>query len=79
MGGPASTSTYSFSKLLLKDVKVKKKQVLKLADKVDFSALDDYTGTLKSYINSEIRSGRFLQDTSMSTEEYVDYISNPID
>jgi len=66
----------SFSKLLLKDVKTKKKQLLKLAYKVDFSALDDYTSTLKSYINSEIRSGRFLQDTAMSTEEYVGYISN---
>ena len=69
-------SKSSFGKLLLKDVKVKKKQLLKLADKVDFSALDDYTSTLKSYINSEIRSGRFLEDTSMSTEEYVSYISN---
>ena len=69
-------SKSSFSKLLLKDVKTKKKQLLKLADKVDFSALDDYTSTLKSYINSEIRSGRFLEDTSMSTEEYVSYISN---
>tara|TARA_B110000211_G_scaffold186781_1_gene212090 strand:+ start:1961 stop:3931 length:1971 start_codon:yes stop_codon:yes gene_type:complete len=69
-------SKSSFSKLLLKDVKTKKKQLLKLADKVDFSALDDYTSTLKSYINSEIRSGRFLEDTLMSTEEYVSYISN---
>ena len=69
-------SKSNFSKLLLKDVKLKKKQVLKLADKVDFSALDDYTGTLKSYINSEIRSGRFLEDTSISTEEYVNYINN---
>jgi len=69
-------SKSSFSKLLLKDVKTKKKQLLKLADKVDFSSLDDYTGTLKSYINSEIRSGRFLEDTSISTEEYVNYISS---
>ena len=69
-------SKSSFSKLLLKDVKVKKKQLLKLADKVDFSALDDYTSTLKTYINYEIRSGRFLEDTSMSTEEYVNYISS---
>ena len=67
-------SKSSFGKLLLKDVKVKKKQLLKLADKVDFSSLDDYTSTLKSYINSEIRSGRFLEDTSISTEEYVNYI-----
>lgn len=66
----------TFSKLLLKDVQKKKNQLIKLADKVDFSALDDFTGTLKSYINSEIRSGRFLEDTAISAEEYVNYISN---
>jgi phosphopantetheine adenylyltransferase len=69
-------SKSTFSKLLLKDVQSKKKQLIKLADKVNFSALDDFTATLKAYINSEIRSGRFLEDTSMSTEEYVNYISN---
>jgi cytidyltransferase-like protein len=66
----------SFSKLLLRDVKAKKTKLLRLADKVDFSLLDDFTGTLKSYINSEIRSGRFLEDTSISTEEYINYITN---
>ena len=65
----------SFSKLLLKDVQKKKNQVLKLADKVDFSSLDDYTALLKTYINSEIRAGRFLEDTSISTEEFVNWIS----
>ena len=65
----------SFSKLLLKDVQKKKNQVLKLADKVDFSSLDDYTALLKTYINSEIRAGRFLEDTSISSEEFVNWIS----
>jgi len=65
----------SFSKLLLKDVQKKKKQVLKLADKVDFSSLDDYTALLKTYINSEIRAGRFLEDTAISSEEFVNWIS----
>ena len=65
----------SFSKLLLKDVQKKKKQVLMLADKVDFSSLDDYTSLLKTYINSEIRAGRFLEDTSISSEEFVNWIS----
>lgn len=65
----------SFSKLLLKDVQKKKDQVLKLADKVDFSSLDDYTALLKTYINSEIRAGRFLEDTAISTEEFVNWIS----
>ena len=76
LANKAKNSKSSFSKLLLKDVKTKKKQLLKLADKVDFSSLDDYTSTLKTYINSEIRSGRFLEDTSISTEEYVNYISS---
>ena len=65
----------SFSKLLLKDVQKKKNQVLKLADKVDFSSLDDYTALLKTYINSEIRAGRFLEDTNISSEEFVSWIS----
>ena len=66
----------SFSKLLLKDVQKKKDQVLKLADKVDFSSLDDYTALLKTYINSEIRAGRFLEDTAISSEEFVNWISS---
>lgn len=66
----------SFSKLLLKDVQKKKSQVLKLADKVDFSSLDDYTALLKTYINSEIRAGRFLEDTAISSEEFVNWISS---
>jgi hypothetical protein len=66
----------AFSKLLLKDVQKKKNQLIKLADRVNFSALDDHTVTLKSYINSEIKAGRFLDDTTISTEEYVNYISN---
>jgi len=66
----------SFSKLLLKDVQTKKSQVLKLADKVDFSSLDDYTALLKTYINSEIRAGRFLEDTAISSEEFVNWISS---
>lgn len=66
----------SFSKLLLRDVKKKKDQVLRIADKVNFSALDDYTSQLKSYINNEIKSGRFLEDTSVSTEEFISYMMN---
>jgi hypothetical protein len=60
--------------LLLKDVKRKRTKFLKLADKVDFSSSTIILVLLKTYINSEIRSGRFLEDTSMSTEEYVNYI-----
>jgi hypothetical protein len=68
-------SQSKFSKILLNDVKKKRNTVLKLADKVDFSGLDDYTGLLKTYINTEIRSGRFLEDTSISTTEFINYMS----
>ena len=68
-------SQSKFSKILLNDVKKKRNTVLKLADKVDFSGLDDYTGLLKTYINTEIRSGRFLEDISISTTEFINYMS----
>jgi len=64
-----------FSKLLLNDVKKKKKYVLGLAEKTNFSALDDYTTLLKTYVNTEIRSGRFLEDTSVSTAEFINYMT----
>lgn len=72
---PKNSQT-KFSKILLNDVKKKRNAVLKLADKVDFSGLDDYTSVLKTYINTEIRSGRFLEDTSVSTAEFINYTSN---
>jgi hypothetical protein len=64
-----------FSKILLKDVEKKKAQALKMADKVNFSALDDFGTELKTYINSEVRSGKFLEDTAISTEEFIGYMS----
>ena len=72
---PKNSQT-KFSKLLLKDVKNKRNSVLKLADKVDFSGLDNYTSMLKTYINTEIRSGRFLEDTAMSANEFIIYMTN---
>jgi hypothetical protein len=71
---PKNSET-SFSKLLLKDVKVKKNQLLKLAEKVNFSDLDEYSALLKTYINTEIRAGRFLEDINISTEDFVDFIA----
>jgi hypothetical protein len=71
---PKNSQT-KFSKILLNDVKKKRNTVIKLADKVDFSGLDDYTGALKTYINTEIRSGRFLEDTTISTTEFINYMS----
>jgi len=64
-----------FGDLLVKDVAKKKAHVLKLADKVDFSALDNYTTLLKTYINTEIKSGRFLEDPDMSAKEFISYMS----
>ena len=68
-------SQSKFGKILLNDVKKKRNTVLKLADKVDFSGLDSYTSLLKTYINTEIRSGRFLEDTAISTTEFINYVS----
>jgi cell division protein FtsB len=65
----------SFSKLLLRDVQKKKKRVLALADKIKFSALDDYTALLKTYINTEIRAGRFLDNTAESTTKFIEWIA----
>jgi hypothetical protein len=65
-----------FSRILLNDVKKKRNKVIKLADKVDFSGLDDYADTLKVYINKEIRSGRFLEDTAISATEFINYVSD---
>jgi len=67
-----------FGKILLNDVKKKKNTVLKLADKVDFSGLDEYTIPLKTYINSEIRSGRFLEDPAMSATEFITFMSSKL-
>lgn len=75
MANKPKNSQSKFSKLLLNDVKKKKNYVLKLADKTDFSALDDYSTLLKTYINTEIRSGRFLEDTSVSTAEFINYMT----
>ena len=66
----------SFSKLLLRDVQKKKKRVLALADKIKFSALDDYTALIKTYINTEIRAGRFLDDTSESTTKFIEWMAS---
>jgi len=65
-----------FNKLLLRDVDKKKKQVHKIVDNIDFKGLSEFTVELKTYINSEIRDGRFLEDTAMSTTEFITFMTN---
>ena len=64
-----------FGKLLLRDVNKKKNTVLKLADTVDFSGLDNYKTELKTYINKEVSVGRFLENPKLSANEFIDYMT----
>ena len=67
-----------FGSLLLRDVKKKKNTALRLANTVDFSGLADYTTHLKTYINTEVRSGRFLEDPAMSAKEFINYMTGKL-
>jgi len=78
MANKPKNAQSKFGKILLNDVKKKKNTVLKLADKVDFSGLDEYTIPLKTYINAEIRSGRFLEDPAMSATEFITFMSSKL-
>lgn len=71
-------ATSKFGNLLLRDVQKKKNAALRLANSVDFSGLADYTTQLKTYINTEVRSGRFLEDPSMSANEFIDYMTKKL-
>lgn len=71
-------SSSKFGNLLLRDVKKKKNAALRLANSVDFSGLADYTSQLKTYINTEVRSGRFLEDPAMSANEFINYMTGKL-
>jgi len=64
-----------FGKLLLRDVNKKKNTALRLANSIDFSGLADYTAELKTYINTEVRLGRFLENPKVSADEFINYMS----
>jgi hypothetical protein len=64
-----------FGKLLLRDVNKKKNTALRLANSVDFSGLANYTAELKTYINTEVRLGRFLEDPKLSANEFINYMT----
>lgn len=68
----------NFGNILLRDVKKKKNAALQLASTVDFSGLADYTTQLKTYINTEVRSGRFLEDPTMSANEFINYMTKKL-
>jgi hypothetical protein len=74
---PKNTSS-KFGKLLLRDVQKKKKTALILADSVDFSGLANYIADLKTYINTEVNSGRFLEDPKMSADKFINYKTGKI-
>ena len=73
LAGKSKQGVSRFTKRLLTDVKRKKERVLKLSNNINFKELDPYNALIKTYINSEIRSGRFLDNIAMSTDELVRY------
>lgn len=60
--------------MLLKDVDKKKAQVSALLKTIDFNVIQKYAMEMKAYINSEIRGGKFLDNTSISTQQFIEYI-----
>jgi uncharacterized protein YoxC len=61
--------------MLLKDVDKKKAQINTLMNSIDFNTLQKYTIELKAYINNEIRSGKFLDNTSISAQQFIEYMA----
>ena len=62
-------------KMLLKDVDRKKSQITSILKGIDFSGIQKYGMELKTYINTEVRGGKFLDNTSISTNEFITYIA----
>jgi len=62
--------------MLLRDVDKKKAQITNILKSIDFNSVKNYTMELKAYINSEIRGGKFLDNTSISTKQFIEYIAN---
>ena len=78
LAGKPKNGSSKFGNILLRDVKKKKNAALRLANTVDFSGLADYTDQLKTYINTEVRSGRFLEDPAMSANEFINYMTKKL-
>jgi hypothetical protein len=78
LANKSKNSSSKFGNILLRDVKKKKNAALRLANSVDFSGLADYTAQLKTYINTEVRSGRFLEDPAMSANEFINYMTGKL-
>jgi len=62
--------------MLLKDVDNKKAQIQKVLNQIDFQGIQKYAMELKAYINSEIRTGKFLDNTNISSQQFVNYIAS---
>ena len=67
-----------FGAVLLRDVQKKKNLVLNLANSIDFNGLANYTIPLKTYINTEVRAGRFLEDPTMSANKFINYMTDKL-
>jgi hypothetical protein len=53
----------------------KKAQITSLLKQIDFNIIQKYGMELKTYINTEVRAGRFLDNTTISTNEFIKYIA----
>lgn len=65
-----------FNSMLLKDVKKKKNRINRIVNEIDFKGLQEFNAMLKTYINTEIRNGRFLENPALSTKEFQTYMIN---
>jgi|TARA_R110000824_G_scaffold384417_1_gene578391 hypothetical protein len=64
------------AKLLLRDIAAKKTRIANVSAKIDFKQLEPFKVLLKTYINTEIRDGAFLENTSMSCERFITYVAS---
>lgn len=61
-------------KMLVKDVDSKRKKILKWVKDIEFEKIANYGAELKMYINTEIKNGKFLDNSLVSTYEFINYI-----
>jgi len=55
---------------------IRKAQIYKILDKIDFASIKKYAADLKTYINTEVRQGQFLDNPDISTQKFIEYISS---
>lgn len=59
-----------------RDIKQQEKHIRRLEKHVKFDIITSFAADLKSYINVEIRNGEFLENTSRSYRDFIEYMQN---